>query len=89
MACLQDCIQGQHETKEMIREKGRQKFEEDSAKAEEFRDMRENLYGKILGVREEIEMARSEGSGVTKSEGPVRSCRKPVQRGTGILLQEG
>jgi outer membrane lipoprotein SlyB len=68
---LQDIIQGQQEAKEAVREKGRQKLEEDSAKAEEFRGMLEDLYGQVLAMQEEIEMARSEGTNVTKPKGRI------------------
>lgn len=68
---LQDIIQGQQEAKEAIREKGRQKLEEENAKADEFRDMLEDLYGQVLAVQEEIEMAGSEGTNVTKPKGRI------------------
>lgn len=68
---LQYIIQGQQEAKEAIREKGRQKLEEDSAKAEEYRGMLEDLYGRVLAVQEEIEMAKSEGTNVTKPKGRI------------------
>lgn len=68
---LQYIIQGQQEAKEAIREKGRQKLEEESAKAEEFRGMLEDLYGQVLAVQEEIEMAKSEGTNVTKPKGRI------------------
>jgi outer membrane lipoprotein SlyB len=67
---LQAIIQGQ-DAKEAIREKGRQKFEDDSAKTDEFRNMLEDLYGQVLAVQEEIEMARSEGTNVTKPKGRI------------------
>ena len=68
---LQEIIRGQQEATEAIREKGRQKLEEDSSKAEEFRGMLEDLYGQVLAVQEEIEMARSEGTNVTKPKGRI------------------
>jgi hypothetical protein len=68
---LQTIIQGQEQAKEAIREKGRQKLEEDSQKAEEFRSMLEDLYGQVLAVQEEIEMAKSEGTNVTKAKGRI------------------
>jgi hypothetical protein len=68
---LQYIIQGQQEAKEAIREKGRQKLEEDNAKAEEFRGMLEDLYGQVLAVQEEVEMAKSEGTNVTKPRGRI------------------
>jgi outer membrane lipoprotein SlyB len=68
---LQYIIQGQQEAKEAIREKGRQKLEEDSAKSEEFRGMLENLYGQVLAVQEEVDMAKSEGTNTTKAKGRI------------------
>src|SRR5512136_803106 len=68
---LQTIIQGQQEAKESIREKGRQKLEEDSLKAEEFRTMLEDLYGQVLAVQEEVEMAKSEGTNVSKPKGRI------------------
>ncbi len=68
---LQYIIQGQQDAKEAIREKGRQKLEEDSAKAEEFRGMLEDLYGQVLAVQEEVDMAKSEGTNVTKAKGRI------------------
>ena len=68
---IQDIIQAQQEAKEAIREKGRQKLEEDSLKTDEFREMLEDLYGQVLAVQEEIEMAKSEGANVTKPKGRI------------------
>lgn len=68
---LQYIIQGQQEAKEAIREKGRQKLEEDNAKADEYRGMLEDLYGQVLAVQEEVEMAGSEGTNVTKPKGRI------------------
>ena len=68
---LQTIIQGQEEAKEALRERGRQKLEEDSAKAEEFRGLLEDLYGQVLAVQEEVDMAKSEGTNVTKARGRI------------------
>jgi hypothetical protein len=68
---LQYIIQGQAEAKEAIRERGRQKLEEDSAKAEEFRGMLEELYGLVLSVQEEVDMVKCEGTNVTKAKGRI------------------
>ena len=68
---LQYIIQGQAEVKEAICERGRQKFEEDSAKAEEFCSMLEDLYGQVLAVQEEVDMAKCEGTNVTKAKGRI------------------
>lgn len=66
---LQHIIQGQAEAKEAIRERGRQKLEGDLAKEEEYRGLLEDLYGEVLAVQEEVEMATCEGSNVTKARG--------------------
>jgi len=68
---LQYIIQGHEQAKEAVREKGRQKLEEESRKAEEFRSMLEDLYGQVLAVQQEIEMAESEGTNVTKAKGRI------------------
>jgi outer membrane lipoprotein SlyB len=68
---LQYIIQGQEQAKEAIREKGRQKLQEDTAKAEEFRGMLEDLYGQVLAVQEEIDMAGCEGTNITKPKGRI------------------
>ncbi len=68
---LQGILQGQEEAKEALREKGRQKLEEENAKAEEFRSLLEDLYGQVLAVQEEVEMAKSEGTNVTKAKGRI------------------
>lgn len=68
---LQYIIQGQEEAKEQARERGRQKLEEDSAKADEYRGELEELYGQVLAVQEEVDMAKSEGTNVTKAKGRI------------------
>lgn len=68
---LQYIIQGQEQAKEATREKGRQKLAEDNAKAEEYRGLLEDLYGQVLAVQEEIGMAGSEGTNVTKPKGRI------------------
>ncbi len=68
---LQRIIQGQAEAKEAEHERGRQKLEEDSAKAEVFRSMSEDLYGQVLAVQEEVDMAKCEGTNVTKAKGRI------------------
>jgi len=54
-----------------MREKGRQNLEEESQKMEEFRSMPEDLYGQVLAVQQQIEMAGSEGTSVTKAKGRI------------------
>jgi len=68
---LQYIIQGQLEAKEKIRERGLQKLEEDSARAEEYRGMLEDLCGQVLALQEEIDMAKCEGANVVKAKGRI------------------
>ena len=63
---LQYIIQGQEEARKSAREAGVQKSEEEAAKAEEYRQALEDLYGQILSVQEEIDLAKSEGTNITK-----------------------
>jgi len=63
---LQYIIQGQEEAREAAREAGRQKTEEEAAKAEEYRQGLEDLYGQILSMKEEIDLAKSEGTDIAK-----------------------
>jgi len=68
---LQSILQGQEEAKSEARERGRQKIEEDNAKADEYRSALEELYGQVLAVQEEVEMAKSEGTNVTRAKGRI------------------
>jgi hypothetical protein len=68
---LQDILEGQEEAKAALRERGRQKMEEENEKAGEYREMLEDLYGQVLAVQEEIDMAKSEGTDVTKAKGRI------------------
>ncbi len=68
---LQNIIEGQEEAKSQARERGRQKIDEDNAKADEYREQLEDLYGQVLAVQEEVDMARSEGTNVTKAKGRI------------------
>ena len=73
---LQEILQGQEEAKEAIREKGRQKLEEESSKAEEYRETLEELYGQILALQEEIELANSEGANISKPKARIDRAEK-------------
>jgi outer membrane lipoprotein SlyB len=64
---LQSILEGQEEAREALRERGRQKREEDLAKTEELRELLEELYGDLLAVQEEVELAATEGQDVRKS----------------------
>ncbi|PKL62484.1 MAG: hypothetical protein CVV31_05770 [Methanomicrobiales archaeon HGW-Methanomicrobiales-2] len=63
---LQAIIEGQEEAREALRERGRQKREEGEARTEELRELLEELYGDLLAVQEEIELAAVEGQDVKK-----------------------
>jgi outer membrane lipoprotein SlyB len=63
---LQSIIEGQEEAREALRERGRQKREEDTARTEELRELLEELYGDLLAVQEEVELAAAEGQDVRK-----------------------
>jgi len=63
---LQAIIEGQEEAREALRERGRQKREEGEARIEELRELLEELYGDLLAVQEEIELAAVEGQDVKK-----------------------
>lgn len=64
---LQAILQGQEEAREALRERGRQKREEDLARTEELRELLEELYGDLLAVQEEVELAAAEGLDVKKA----------------------
>jgi hypothetical protein len=68
---LQNIIQGQEQAKQEARERGRQKIDEDNSKADEYRSLLEDLYGQVLAVQEEVEMAKSEGTDITKAKGRI------------------
>jgi outer membrane lipoprotein SlyB len=68
---LRYIIQGHEQITEAMREKGQQKLEDGSQKAEEFRSMLEDLYGQVLAVQQEIGMAESGGTNVTKAKGQI------------------
>jgi len=84
---LQYIIQGQAKAKEAIREKGRQKLVEDSAKAEKFRSMLEDLYGQVLAVQEEVVWQRARApmsprlrDGLTGLTHSIKRHRHPLTR---------
>lgn len=68
---LREILEGQEQAREEARERGRQRIEEDNEKTEEYREMLEDLYGQVLATQEEIDMANSEGTNVTKAKGRV------------------
>lgn len=68
---LQNILQGQEQAREATREKSREKIAEESGKAEEYRSLLEDLYGQILSVQEEIELAKGEGGAVAKPKARI------------------
>jgi len=58
---LQSIIQGQEEARNALKERAREMMEEEAGNVEEYRALLEDLYGRILSVQEEIELAKSEG----------------------------
>ncbi len=84
---LQYIIQGQVEAKEAIRERGRQKLEEDSAKEEEYRGMLEDLYGQVIAVQEEVDivsakspMSQKPRDGLTGPKACIRKRRHHLRK---------
>ncbi|HOI57828.1 MAG: hypothetical protein PHT97_00655 [Methanoculleus sp.] len=85
---LQAIIEGQEEAREALRERGRQKREEDLARTEELRELLEELYGDLLAVQEEVEIAAAEGQDVKKPR--ARTDRAEVLYGEAeAALEEG
>jgi outer membrane lipoprotein SlyB len=68
---LQNILQGQEQVRDAIREKAREKMAEDAGKLEEYRSLLEDLYGQILAMQEEIELATSEGGEITKPKARI------------------
>jgi len=68
---LQYIIQGQEEARKSREEAGRQKSGEEQAKAEEYRQALEDLYGQILSMQEELDLAKSEGTNITKPKARI------------------
>jgi outer membrane lipoprotein SlyB len=68
---LQNILQGQEQARDAIREKAREKMAEDAGKSEEYRSLLEDLYGQILAMQEEIELAKSEGGKITKPKARI------------------
>ena len=63
---LQSIIQGQAEAQNALKEQAREKMAEEAGKVEEYRLLLEDLYGRILSVQEEIELAKNEGGKIAK-----------------------
>jgi outer membrane lipoprotein SlyB len=65
---LLSILQGQESAREATREKAREKIEEEAQITEEYRALLEDLYGQILAIQEELEVAKSEGAKIEKSK---------------------
>jgi outer membrane lipoprotein SlyB len=68
---LQSILQGQAEAQNALKERAREKMAEDAGRAEEYRSMLEDLYGQILSIQEEIELAKSEGGKIVKPKARI------------------
>lgn len=68
---LQYIIQGQAEAQNSLRDRAREKMAEEAEKTEEYRSLLEDLYGRILSVQEEVELAKSEGGKIAKPKARI------------------
>ena len=68
---LQYVIQGQAEAQNALRERAREKMAQEAEKTEEFRGLLEDLYGRILSVQEEVELAKNEGGTIAKPKARI------------------
>jgi outer membrane lipoprotein SlyB len=64
-------IQGQAEAQNALKERAREKMAEDAGKSEEYRALLEDLYGRILSVQEEVELAKREGGKIAKPKARI------------------
>jgi outer membrane lipoprotein SlyB len=76
---LQSILQGQESAREATREKAREKLEEETQISEEYRALLEELYGQILAIQEELEVAKSEGAKIEKSKARFDRAEKLFQ----------
>jgi len=82
---LQNIIQGQEEALRISREQGRQKLQEESSKTEEYSGLLEELYGQILALQEEIDLAKSEGVSIIKPKARIDRAEKLYQEAQASL----
>ena len=68
---LQTILQGQEDARQAAKEASQQKSEADAAKTEEYRSALEDLYGQILAQQEEIDLAKDEGTDITKPKARI------------------
>ncbi len=76
---LQYILQGQSEAREAIREKALKKIAEEAGTGEEYRTILEDLYGQILAVQEELEIAKTEGAKIEKPKARIDRAEKLYQ----------
>jgi hypothetical protein len=76
---LQYILQGQVEAREAIREKALKKIAEEAGTGEEYRTILEDLYGQILAVQEELEIAKTEGAKIEKPKARIDRAEKLYQ----------
>jgi len=82
---LQNIIQGQEEALRISKEQGRQKLQEESSKTEEYSGLLEELYGQILALQEEIDLAKSEGVSIIKPKARIDRAEKLYQEAQASL----
>jgi hypothetical protein len=73
---LSDILRDLEEAREATREKAREKMEEDAGTAEEYRVLLEELYGQILAVQEELDVAKGEGAKMEKPKARLDRAEK-------------
>jgi predicted lipid-binding transport protein (Tim44 family) len=73
---LSDILRNLEEAREATREKAREKMEEDAGIAEEYRVLLEELYGQILAVQEELDVAKGEGAKIEKPKARLDRAEK-------------
>ena len=73
---LQYIQQGQESAKEALRDRAREKREEEEGKVAELRDELEEVYGDILALGAELELLADEGQSVGKARARVERAQK-------------
>jgi outer membrane lipoprotein SlyB len=76
---LQSILQGQESAREATREKARERMDEEARMTEEYRTLLEELYGQILAIGEELEVAKSEGAKIEKPKARFDRAEKLYQ----------
>lgn len=73
---LQYMARGQKAAVKALKEKARRKTEEEAEKEEELTTQLEDVYANVLSVKEEVELAASEGINVRKSRRRIERAEK-------------